>query len=100
MFTSWVQAVSVMRNICAHNSRIYNRAISTRPKLITSDTIIPQPQYNGLYQIMLSVKYLRPSDESWNDFIAKFNKLLHKYAGVYDLSRLNFPTDWSIHFKL
>lgn len=98
MFTSWLQAVSIMRNICAHNSRIYNRSISTRPQLIASDTIYPQPRYNGLYQIMLSMKYLRPTDESWNVFVTDFEQLLVKYDGVYDISRMNFPSDWKKHF--
>lgn len=98
MFTSWVQAVSVMRNICAHNSRIYNRAISTRPQLIASDVITPRPRYNGLYQIMLSMKYLRPTDESWISFVADFKQLLIKYTGAYDINKMNFPADWERHF--
>ena len=98
MFTSWLQAVSVMRNICAHNSRIYNRSISTRPQLISSDVINPQPRYNGLYQIMLAMKYLRPTEESWVAFIKDFKQLLNKYIGVYDINRLNFPADWENHF--
>lgn len=98
MFASWIQTVSVMRNICAHNSRIYNRAISTRPQLISSDVINPQPRYNGLYQIMLSMKYLRPTEESWTDFVNDFKQLLSKYAGAYDINRMNFPSDWESHF--
>ena len=98
MFTSWIQAVSVMRNICAHNSRIYNRAISTRPQLISSDVINPQPRYNGLYQIMLSMKYLRPTEDSWTAFINDFKQLLNKYTDVCDIRRLNFPSDWESHF--
>lgn len=98
MFTSWIHAVSVMRNICAHNSRIYNRSISTRPQLISSDVIRPQPRFNGLYQIMLSMKYLRPTEESWTDFINEFKNLLNQYYDVCDISRLNFPSDWESHF--
>ena len=97
-FTSWIQAVSVMRNICAHNSRIYNRAISTRPQLISSDVINPQPRYNGLYQVMLSMKYLRPTETSWTDFVNDFKQLLSAYTGAYDINRMNFPTDWESHF--
>ncbi len=98
MFTSWVQAVSVMRNICAHNSRIYNRTISIRPQLIVSDVIKPQPRYNGLYQIMLSMKYLRPTEESWSVFVSSFRQLLTEYKGIYDISKMNFPSDWEQHF--
>lgn len=100
MFTSWIQAVSVMRNICAHNSRIYNRTISTRPQLISTDVINPQPRYNGLYQIMLSMKYLRPTNESWTLFMNSFHLLLNNYSGIYDISRLNFPADWEKHLYI
>lgn len=41
MFTSWIQAVSVMRNICAHNSRIYNRVIPSIPQLIHTVSFRP-----------------------------------------------------------
>ena len=98
MFTSWIQAVSIMRNICAHNGRIYNRTISTRPQLIYSDIIQPHPRYNGLYQIMLSMKYLRPTDDSWTTFAADSKRLLKEYSDVCDLRRLNFPSDWKSHF--
>lgn len=98
MFASWIQAVSVMRNICAHNSRIYNRSIIMRPQLIYSDVIKPQPKYNGLYQIMLSMKYLRPTENSWVAFITHFKHLLSKYSDICDICRLNFPSDWEKHF--
>lgn len=100
MFTSWIQVVSVMRNICAHNGRIYNRAINTIPQLLSADVVNPQPRFNGLYQIMLAMKYLRPTDQSWLTFVASFNALLQKYAGIYDINRMNFPADWALHFQL
>lgn len=34
MLSSWIYAVSILRNMCAHNSRIYNRAINTTPDII------------------------------------------------------------------
>lgn len=100
MFTSWIQAVSILRNICAHNGRIYNRTISTRPQLPITDLRQPQPRYNGLYEIMLSMKYLRPTDSSWTDFISTFKVLLSKYSDVLDINRLNFPQDWEAHFQI
>ncbi|WP_440200496.1 Abi family protein [Bifidobacterium sp.] len=30
MFSSWIHAVVVLRNICAHNSRIYNRSLANK----------------------------------------------------------------------
>ena len=100
MFTSWIQAVSGMRNICAHNSRIYNRAISSIPQLIHTDCISPTPRFNGLYQIILAMKYLRPTDESWNDFVNELKALIFQYSDVCDLKRINFPSDWEAHFTV
>lgn len=65
MLASWVQAVSILRNMCAHNSRVYNRTIHTTPEILDADKITPPSAHNGLYQILLAMKYLRSSDEEW-----------------------------------
>ena len=49
MFTSWIQGVSVLRNICAHNSRIYNRTIHTTPEILDMDKVTSPLAHNGLY---------------------------------------------------
>lgn len=100
MLSSWIQSVSVLRNMCAHNSRIYNRTINTFPELLIVDQLNPRPLHNGLYQILLAMKYLRPNDESWRDFYAGLQALFHKYSGSFDLSRMNFPPDWATHLAL
>ena len=51
-----IQGVSVLRNMCAHNSRIYNRTIHTTPEILDADKITPPPAHNGLYQILLAMK--------------------------------------------
>ena len=56
MLASWVQGVSVLRNMCAHNSRIYNRTIHTTPEILNADKVTPPPAHNGLYQILLAMK--------------------------------------------
>ena len=100
MLSSWIQSVSVLRNICAHNGRIYNRVINTTPELLAVDRISPQPRYNGLYQVMLAMKYLRPNDQIWTDFVSQFKQLKTKYDAVIDLNRINFPVDWEAHFAI
>lgn len=99
ILTSWIRATAILRNICAHNSRIYNRSISTSPQLIEADRI-EQPKFNGLYQMLMAMKYLRPTDSSWADFVASLHTLLQTYEGVYDLQRMNFPSDWAAHFQV
>lgn len=100
MLSSWIQAVSVMRNICAHNSRIYNRSFTTIPKLIATDVINPAPKFNGVYQIILAMKYLRSSDDSWKQFVSNLNSLFSKYSNVVTPNKLHFPNDWANHLQI
>lgn len=100
MLSSWVHAVSDMRNVCAHNSRIYNRSLSTIPQLISTDTINPPPKFNGVYQIILAMKYLRPSDDSWSAFVTELNSLFKMYSPIVTPQKLHFPKDWKKHFKV
>lgn len=100
MLSSWIQSVFILRNICAHNSRIYNRTIHTFPELLIVDQLNPMPPHNGLYQILLAMKYLRPSDNHWNSFCIKIQKLFQIYEGYFDFACMNFPPDWAAHFSL
>lgn len=100
MFTSWVQGVAVLRNMCAHNSRIYNRTIHTVPEIPDVDKATPAPTHNGLYQILLGMKYLRSSDAVWTTFIDKLDNLFKDNSDVINLSAMNFPTDWKVHLSV
>lgn len=100
MFASWVQGVSVLRNMCAHNSRIYNRTIHTTPEILDVDKIIPTPAHNGLYQILLAMKYLRSSDEDWTVFLNELNKLFQNNSSVISLAAMNLTKDWKEHLSV
>ena len=100
MLTSWIQGVSVLRNMCAHNSRIYNRTIHTTPEILDTDKVTPLPVHNGLYQILLAMKYLRSSNEEWTVFVDAFDKLIQNNIGVISLAAMNLPTDWKKHLNV
>lgn len=100
MLSSWIQAVSVLRNLCAHNSRLYNRAISTAPQLLLADQVTPQTKFNGLYQIVLAMKYLRPTDRAWKQFVSDLTALFARYNGKFEFPCINFPTDWATHLTI
>lgn len=100
VLTSWIHAVSILRNICAHSGRIYNRAIATAPEILKVDAVNPQPRYNGLYQSILAMKYLRPDNNVWYTFVCDLDSLINQYNDVVELSRLNFPGDWRNHLSV
>lgn len=86
--------------MCAHNSRIYNRTIHTTPEILDVDKITPSPAHNGLYQILLSMKYLRSSNEEWMEFVDKLSSLIHNIKSVISLAAMNFPADWKTHLSV
>ncbi len=100
LFSSWIQGVSVLRNMCAHNSRIYNRTIHIVPEILDVDKITPSPVHNGLYQILLAMKYLRSSDEEWMVFVTEFDELIQKYGSIISWTAMNLPVDWTAHLSV
>lgn len=100
MFASWVQAVSVLRNMCAHNSRIYNRTIHTTPEILDTDKVIPSPAHNGLYQILLAMKYLKSSAGEWSLFVEELDTLIQNHDSVLSLAAMNMPGDWKAHLSI
>lgn len=100
MFASWVQSISVLRNVCAHNSRIYNRTIHTTPEILDIDKVTPLPVHNGLYQILLAMKYLGLSDNEWTLFLDELNNILQSNNDVINLSAMNIPKDWKTHLSV
>lgn len=100
MFASWVQAVSVLRNMCAHNSRIYNRTIHTTPEILDTDKVIPSPAHNGLYQILLAMKYLKSSAGEWSLFVEELDTLIQNHDSVLSLTAMNMPGDWKAHLSI
>ena len=100
MMSSWIHTCVVLRNMCAHNSRIYNRAIHTTPQLIANDAIAAPTRYSGAYSAILAMKYLRPTDATWTEFVARFQNLVKQYGPVVNLTQMGFPADWASHFTL
>ena len=100
LLASWVHACVILRNICAHNSRIYNRTMSTVPELLDADRRKSGPDRSGVYKIILAMKYLRSSDAQWSAFADQLAALLTRYSDVVEMGRLDFPNDWKDHIAL
>lgn len=100
MLSSWIHSLVILRNMCAHNSRIYNRTINTMPEILDADKTTPAPTHIGLYQLILTMKYLRPSNTEWSCFFQDLKKLLSRYQPYISLSCMNIPEDWESHLML
>lgn len=95
--SSWLQSISVVRNICAHHSRLWNRNLPTPPKLLTK---APLPWIKAIgvdrhsfYPIASIMLYLLQTISPDNHFIQRIENLLAKYPTI-DTKAMGFPEAW------
>ena len=96
-FSSWTHSLVILRNICAHNSRLYNRIINVRPIILSSDRISAPSPYPKIYQLILTMKYLSPSVTTWHSFAASYQELITKFSTTINIAALGMPPDWTKH---
>lgn len=64
------------------------------------DKVTPTPAHNGLYQMLLAMKYLRPSDDDWRIFVNDLVTLFQNNNDVINLAAMNLPKDWRVHLSV
>jgi len=94
---SWMHSLSVIRNICAHHGRLWNRELPASMKLpkITngnwiSNTNFPQGK---MYLALSSILYLLNTIIPRNHFKEKLKTLITKYPDI-PLRQMGFPDNW------
>ena len=99
-FASWMLSISIIRNFCAHHSRIINRKFDFPPqKLMTSPhpwiTKLPVSSHFAslLYHQLCSLKFLMDRVSPGNHFSQKLKALIAKYPRV-SLINMGFSTGW------
>ena len=94
---SWMVAVNVLRNHCAHHARVWNRNLPNRPQLppmmrnpwVSVSGIAP----TSLYAILCCIAYWLNGIDAQSTFVADLKALLAKYPLVRP-SAMGFPNDW------
>lgn len=98
--SSWIQAIVILRNACAHCSRLYGKTFNGRPEILISDRVTPTPNSIKLYSLLLAMKYLRPNDDVWNSFYNNIKDLIKLFECDIELAEMGFPNDWDCHLSL
>jgi len=97
VFSSWIHSIVYLRNVCAHHSRLWNRAMSIQPT-------IPRRTYhpwlnnksidnNNTYFILSMLVYLMNRIKFENDVVERIKALFEKYPNIHPPA-MGFPTDW------
>jgi abortive infection bacteriophage resistance protein len=98
VFSSWIHSMVYLRNVCAHHSRLWNRAMSIQPLIPRktdgqwlSNKAIPN---NNTYFILSMLVYLMGQIKQDNDVVPRFKELLAKYPNI-DPFAMGFPDGWN-----
>lgn len=97
VFETWLHSIVYLRNVCAHHTRLWNRAMRIRPQLPRS----PRKQWlqntnisnSRTYFIMSMISYFLQTVNPKNTFKQRFKALLAKYPNV-DVRSMGFPANW------
>lgn len=96
---SWLQSIAQIRNYCAHHSRLWNRNLPGRPKLLPKPPapwvadVPKEPEFEKLYIHLCCMKYLLNVVQPVNDFTTRLDQLLMAYPNV-DPNALGMKPGW------
>ena len=95
---SWIKVINVLRNNCAHHTRIWNRKYLVQPQIPAE---LPHKWLNNTafdsrrtYAILCCMAYLLNSIDSHNPFKKSLKSLIKKYP-LDSVSYMGFPSDWA-----
>lgn len=96
----WLHAITYVRNVCAHHSRLWNRELSIRPDVIKDANWLPPltPKNDRIFYILLILKELLSASGNGQDWVTKMNQLLTPVAALpkWQLA-MGFPEKWQAH---
>lgn len=96
---SWLQSMTQIRNYCAHHSRLWNKNLPGRPKLLPMppnkwiSNVPPENEFHMLYIHLCCMKYLANIVQPQNRFTMQLTTILNKYPNV-DPNALGLKQDW------
>lgn len=94
---SWMHTFAHLRNICAHHGRIWNRRLTTMPKIPVNPTnpflknTILYP--NKLYATLCCMNYVLQIISPDNNFTSRLKNLMQN-CNLVNLKEMGFPKDW------
>lgn len=94
---NWLIILKILRNRCAHHSRLFNSLIITKPKILRTDKHLDLQEHH-LYTQIFNMKYLIKDHTLWNSWVTRLEALIEQYDDV-DINRMGFKEKWSTLLK-
>lgn len=98
VFDSWLHALSVTRNLCAHHGRLWNKEFGIRPFIPKKgeypDWHTPvQITNERIFGVLTICKYLLDQYDPSNEFVDQFCDLIADHPNI-PLISMGFPENW------
>ena len=89
---SWLHCLTILRNTCAHYSRLYYRIFPMLPTTPSGGVCLG----GSLFDYVTVLKYLFQDANRWNGvFVLQLQALIDAYSNAIELKHIGFPDDWS-----
>jgi abortive infection bacteriophage resistance protein len=92
--TSWSHSISVLRNLCAHHSRLYNRVFTVSPKLASSILSMNQMNSRTYYAQAAVIQAFHRVIAPGSNWPKHLRDLLEANPHIAS-NRLGFPSNWT-----
>jgi len=99
MLQSWLGAINVIRNICAHHGRLWNRELGYKP-IIPREKKYPEwhnpapLKNNRIFIILTILKYFINKIAKNSKWDVRLKKLLNEYSNI-SIKPMGFPDNWN-----
>jgi len=90
--SSWLYALTVIRNRCAHYSRLFNQTLPIKPRFRVADKSL-ELRGDQLFGMIFNLKYIVTDRGIWKDWVTRLEALIGAYEEV-DIRLLGFKEDW------
>ena len=98
--TNWLHALTYIRNVCAHHSRLWNRELSIRPDNVKDPKWQPPctPRNDRIFFILLILRYLLLATGNGKEWKCQVNQLLTPVAQSKQWrTAMGMPDNWETH---
>lgn len=90
--SSWLYALTIVRNRCAHYNRLFNQSLPIKPRFRQKDKSLDIRE-DLLFAVIFNLKYLITDRDHWRHWVTKLEALIGEYTDV-DIGRIGFREDW------
>lgn len=93
LHSNWLQPLCLVRNICAHHSRLYNRIFKIKAKQHKKIEEFVIADNNRFYYVAMIINYYLRTILQDGSFETNLRTLFHQYSHI-DKTKLGFPEYW------